>query len=123
MPLILKTVALHRVQPLYSIPLEEVEPVLENPLRPDKTSVTISPTPNSNMCKEDMKTVLLKYHDGKQAYQFTFNAHEDKSVAKRFVDAVERASGKGTSSKANVRDSVMNAKVVGKAAAKAQPRI
>jgi len=110
--------------PIYAIPLDEVYPLFENPKRPDRGSVTISPTVNANMSKEDMKTVLFKYRkDGSQAYQFTFNTHSDKSLAKRFFDTVERcSSGKGKNS-GPVRGSVVHAKNVGNAAGRAQPMI
>jgi hypothetical protein len=108
--------------PIYAIPLDEVYAILEDPTNPDKGSVTISPTSNRNMSKEDLKTVLLKYKkDSSQAFQFTFNTHSDKSLAKRFLDIVERcSSGKD---KGPVRASVMHAKEVGKEAKRGQPMI
>lgn len=111
--------------PVYAIPLDEVYPIAEDPKKPDAGSVTISPTVNANMSKEDMKTVLFKYRkDGSQAFQFTFNTHSDKSLAKRFFDTVERCShGKNGNAAGPVRASVINAKNVGKAAEKGQPMI
>jgi hypothetical protein len=75
------------------------------------------------MSMEDMVTVLFKYRkDGSQAYQFTFNTHSDKSLAKRFFNTVEQcSSGKGKGGP--VRASVIHAKNVGGAAGKAQPMI
>lgn len=109
--------------PIYAIPLDEVYAIMEDPKRPDKGSVTISPTVNKNMSKEDLRTVLFKYKkDSSQAFQFTFNTHSDKSLAKRFLDTVERcSSGKGDCGP--VRASVMHAKDVGAAAEKGQPMI
>ena len=109
--------------PLYAIPLDEVYPILENPKKPDIASVTISPTVNANMSKDDMVTVLFKYRkDGSQAYQFTFNTHSDKSLGKRFFDTVEQSSsGKGKGGP--VSGSVVHAKNVGGEARKAQPMI
>lgn len=110
--------------PIYAIPLDEVYPMLEDPKRPDKGSVTISPTVNANMSKDELVTVLFKYRkDGSQAYQFTFNTHSDKSLAKRFLDAVERGSSGKNTKGGPVTASVMNAKNVGDGAAKAQPMI
>eukprot|EP00541_Cyclophora_tenuis_P010173 CAMPEP_0116540752 /NCGR_PEP_ID=MMETSP0397-20121206/117_1 /TAXON_ID=216820 /ORGANISM="Cyclophora tenuis, Strain ECT3854" /LENGTH=221 /DNA_ID=CAMNT_0004064649 /DNA_START=26 /DNA_END=691 /DNA_ORIENTATION=+ len=76
------------LEPLYAIPLSDVVPYLEDRTRPDKTSVTISPT-FGNISKEDLETVLLKYRTGGQAFQFTFNTKPDKTLAKRFYDAIE----------------------------------
>jgi hypothetical protein len=106
--------------PLYAIPLDEVYPVLEDRRKPDKASVTISPTPNSNMSKDEMVTVLFKYqNDGSQAYQFTFDTHPDKAVAKRFFETVQQCA-KNTKG-GPVRASVVHAKIIGSVAAKAQP--
>lgn len=72
------------------------------------------------MSKEEMVTVLLKYqNNGSQAYQFTFDTHSDKAVAKRFFETVERS----VQSKMGgpVRASVIRAKNEGAFAAKAQP--
>mmetsp|Transcript_17360 Transcript_17360/g.22806 ORF Transcript_17360/g.22806 Transcript_17360/m.22806 type:complete len:254 (-) Transcript_17360:144-905(-) len=114
--------------PLYSIPLEELVPKLEDPRKPDKHSVTISPKTVSanaaireNVAKEAMKTVLLKYRNGKQAYQFTFDASDDATIAQRFLDALER--GQKSSDGHVVGQSVLNAKAAGKEHAKAQPMI
>jgi hypothetical protein len=109
--------------PVYAIPLDEVYAIMEDAKRPDKFSVTISPTSNKNMSKEDLKTVLFKYKkDSSQAFQFTFNTHSDKSLAKRFLDTVERCSS-GKDNKGPVRASVMHAKDVGAVAEKGQPMI
>lgn len=110
--------------PIYAIPLDEVYPLLENPKRPDKGSITISPTANGNMSKSDLVTILFKYKkDGSQAFQFTFNTHSDKSIAKRFLDTVERCSSGKNSGSGPVRASVIHAKGVGTAAKKGQPMI
>jgi hypothetical protein len=78
--------------------------------------VTISPI-SATIAKNELVTVLFKYHDGSQAYQFTFDRSNDKSVAKRFLDVVQNACLK---SKA-VTASIVQANVLGKEAAKAQP--
>jgi hypothetical protein len=72
------------------------------------------------MSKEEMVTILFKYQkNGSQAYQFTFDSHSDKAVAKRFFETVERS---GTNKKGGpVRASVIRAKNEGAVAAKAQP--
>lgn len=105
------------IQPLYAIPLDEVRPVMEDSKKPDKNSVTISPT-SANATNVDFVTVLLKYHNGSQAYQFTFDTSKDRSVAKRFYDVVKNAS---KAKSKTVTASVLQAKNVGKEAAKAQP--
>ncbi len=105
------------VQPIYAIPLDEVRPFMEDPSKPEKTSVTVSPT-SSKGTSADLVTVLLRYHDGAHAYQFTFDASNDRSVAKRFYDAVERASKADVTT---VTASITLAKTLGQQAAKAQP--
>ena len=107
------------IQPLYAIPLDEVRPVMEDPKKPDKNSVTISPT-SANTKNADLVTVLLKYHNGSQAYQFTFNTSKDRSVAKRFYDTVQNAS---KAKSKTVTASILRANDVGKEAAKAQPNV
>ena len=105
------------IQPLYAIPLDDVRPVMEDPKKPDKFSVTISPT-SAKAANADLVTVLLKYRDGSHAYQFTFDTSKDRSLAKRFYDVVQNA----TKSKAKVvTASVIQANAVGEKAAKAQP--
>lgn len=110
--------------PIYAIPLDEIYAILEDPKKPDKGSITISPTVNNNMSKQDLVTVLFKYRkDGSQAYQFTFNTHSDKSLAKRFLDTVERCSSGKNGGSGPIRASVIHAKEVGQAAEKGQPMI
>ena len=83
------------LSPLYGFSLSEVYPLVENPKNPDKCSVTVNPAKNTNETHHDMVTILLKYKSsGKQAYQFTFETDEDKSIATRFFDIVERNGGK-----------------------------
>lgn len=105
------------VQPLYAIPLDEVIGFVEDPKKPDKLSVTISPN-STNGSKDEMITVLLKYRiNGLQAYQFTFDASADRSVAKRFLDVVQNS----TTKPKTVSASIYTANTVGKEAAKSQP--
>lgn len=107
------------IQPLYAIPLDEVTAIMEDPKKPDKFAVTISPTHLGNASKVEYKTVLLKYRsDGSQAYQFTFDSTTDKSVAKRFLDVVQNSA---KAKAKTVTASIFNANTVGKEAAKAQP--
>lgn len=75
------------VSPLYSIPLVELSPKMEDRHNPEGTSLTISPSFN-NISKEDLSTVLLKHHNGRIAYQFTFSTKDDKEVANRFLSVV-----------------------------------
>jgi hypothetical protein len=77
------------LSPLYAIPLEDVTAVVEDPRHPDSESVAISPLYPSNKPKDSMVTVLMKYHDGQQAYQFTFDTTKDRSIVKRFMDALQ----------------------------------
>mmetsp|Transcript_3728 Transcript_3728/g.10506 ORF Transcript_3728/g.10506 Transcript_3728/m.10506 type:complete len:240 (+) Transcript_3728:89-808(+) len=73
--------------PLYTINLEDVVAILEDPKKPDKNSFTVSPRINTNEARENLATILLKHKStGKQAYQFTFDLSGDKSIAKRFMD-------------------------------------
>jgi hypothetical protein len=105
------------IQPLYAIPLNDVRPVMEDPKKPDKFSVTISPT-SAKTQNADLVTVLLKYQDGSHAYQFTFDTSKDRSLAKRFYDVVHKAA---KSQKKVVTASVIRAEAVGEMAAEAQP--
>ena len=108
--------------PLYAIPLETVRAIQEDPKKPDKSSVTISPRVNSNEARASLVTILLKYRNtGKQAYQFTFDTSSDKSVPKRFLDHVNFVAKTSGGSGEVVSASVLKVKHVGDAAAKRQP--
>jgi len=75
--------------PLFVIPFSNLFPILEDRLRPDKDSVTMNPTANTNLANEDLVTVLLKYRSNrKQAFQFTFNTQNDGTLAQRFFAAI-----------------------------------
>merc|ERR1711933_586497 len=81
-------------QPLYAIDLSTVYPMIEDRLNPDPESATISPIPDGgkNLPPEGYVTVNLKYKTTqKQAYQITLDTTEDRSLEKRFVDAIEIA--------------------------------
>jgi hypothetical protein len=109
--------------PLYAIPLETVRAIQEDPKKPDKHSVTISPRVNTNEARQNLVTILLKYRNsGKQAYQFTFDTMSDKSVAKRFLDHVNFVA-KTSATGEVVSASVLKADYIGKEAAKRQPDI
>lgn len=105
------------LSPLYSIPLADLVPKMEDRNNPEGTSLTISPSFN-NVSKDDLSTVLLKYPSGGIAYQFTFNTKEDKEVADRFISVVARAK---TGGEKNQTASVAFAVDVGKAKEKCQP--
>lgn len=127
--------------PIYAISLDEVRAVMEDPKNPDPTSVTISPAPGKvyvNYSKENLITVLLKSRkDGSQAYQFTFDTSNDRSLAKRFHDLIENSSTKQQGpvtaavepivesgievTAAGVTASVLNANAIGALAASFQP--
>jgi hypothetical protein len=73
--------------PFYAIPIETVRAVLEDPKNPDRHSVTISPSYNTNDARKNLETILLKDRStGKQAYQFTFDTTSDRSLGKRFLE-------------------------------------
>lgn len=77
--------------PLYAVQVETVVAVVEDPKKPDRHSYTISPRVNTNEGRENLVTILLKDRaTGKQAYQFTFDTTEDRSVAKRFQDVLDQ---------------------------------
>lgn len=63
--------------PLYTLPFGHLKPVLEDREKPHKTSITISPEPNTNFANPNMDTVLLVDDNGKLVFQVTF----DKTVA------------------------------------------
>lgn len=75
--------------PIYTIPMGSLKPVVENPKKPHRRSVTVSPAPNTNVTKDSMVTVLLLDARGVLAYQFTFDVSQDKNVANKFVLAVQ----------------------------------
>jgi len=111
----------HDPSPVYAIPLHELYPIQEDPKNPDKGSVTISPVANTNKPPDYLTTILLKYKkNNAQAYQFTFDTSEDRTVAKRFYDVVENCGKKG---RGPVTASVVRAHSVAKKKAKAQPTI
>ena len=86
-------------KPLYAIPLTDLKPYMEDRNRPDKDSFAVSPSVGSNVSKEDLETVLLKYPNGHQAFQFTFNTQENPSAAQRFYDAFEQQPYRTTNGK------------------------
>jgi len=78
--------------PLYTVALHEFRAVAEDPDKPDKGGVTISPLPNTNKPKVTMITILLKNHKGKQAHQFSFDTERvSPAVPKQFVELVNQA--------------------------------
>lgn len=75
--------------PLYVIEISDYKAKIENPKKPDKYSFTISPQAGTNTSESYFTTVLLKDKKSKkQAYQFTFDTRNDKSVIKRFMDVL-----------------------------------
>lgn len=83
--------------PLYNIPIESLKPFLEDPNKPHKTSITVSPSPNTNLQGDGLETVLLLDARGDLAYQFTFEVNTDGDIAKRFIGAIEKANIVGKS--------------------------
>jgi len=111
------------LSPLYAIPLNEIYPVLEDPNHPDKCSITVSPT-HQNKPNPNIATVLFKYkEDHNQAYQFSFDISNDRSLPKRFMDAVETASSRSKPEKDVVTASILKVDLVAQKAANFQPEI
>jgi len=75
--------------PLYNVPVGSLKPVIEDPEKPHKSSVTISPGYNTNLQGEDYETVLLLDAMDALAYQFTFDISQDKDLPERFMLAVQ----------------------------------
>ena len=76
--------------PLYVIEIERFRAEIEDPRKPDKHSFSISPQAGSKTASGSCyTTVLLKdKYTGKQEYQITFDTEKDKSLTKRFMDAL-----------------------------------
>lgn len=74
--------------PLYSIPIESLKAVREDPLNPHKRSLTVRPAPNSGLQGEGLETILLLDDNEKLAFQFTFDLSRGKSLADDFMAAV-----------------------------------
>lgn len=108
--------------PIYAIPLFDLYPIQEDPNKPDKGSITVSPL-HTNKPRKEMVTILLKYKsNNNQAYQFTFDTKKDPSLAKRFLDVVQNC-GVAAAKRGPVTASVVHAKDVSKEAMKTQPAI
>ncbi|KAL7572067.1 hypothetical protein ACA910_001714 [Epithemia clementina (nom. ined.)] len=79
-------------KPYFAIDLSRYFAVQEDPNHPDRESYTISPEPDTNRPRPTMITILLKSKkDRSQAYQFSFETANDKTLAKRFLDVVQQA--------------------------------
>lgn len=123
----------HDLSPLYAIPLDDengeggLYAIQEDPNNLDPMSVTISPRPADHKPKTGLVTVLLKYNNtNKQAYQFTFDTNNDRGLAKRFIDAIEKQQTAGKTNKGGggpITASVLRADQMGKEAKKYQPEI
>ncbi len=77
--------------PLYTIPIESLKPVREDPLNPHKRSLTVRPKPNSSLQGSELETILLLDDNDKLAFQFTFDLSRGKSLADDFMAAVLEA--------------------------------
>ena len=76
-------------KPLYVIELETIRAEIEDPMKPDKHSFSISPQAGTNKPGSHFMSVLLKdKYSGKQSYQITFDTRTDKSLLKRFMDVL-----------------------------------
>ena len=104
-------------QPLYVIEVDTIRAEIEDPMKPDKHSFTISPQVGTNMTGTNYVTVLLKdKNSGKQSYQATFDTTHDKSLVERFVDAlnVKTKYNGGKVAMASVIDDKMERKKISK---------
>eukprot|EP00551_Chaetoceros_affinis_P002357 CAMPEP_0203636360 /NCGR_PEP_ID=MMETSP0088-20131115/2914_1 /ASSEMBLY_ACC=CAM_ASM_001087 /TAXON_ID=426623 /ORGANISM="Chaetoceros affinis, Strain CCMP159" /LENGTH=241 /DNA_ID=CAMNT_0050490471 /DNA_START=62 /DNA_END=787 /DNA_ORIENTATION=- len=81
--------------PLYIVPIDSLNAVVEDPKKPHKRSITVSPMANTNLQGDTLETVLLLDVRGSLAYQFTFDTTDDEDVSKRFVEAVGLANSIG----------------------------
>lgn len=104
------------ISPLYSIPLGDLVPKIEDRNNPEGTSLTISPSFN-NLSKDDLSTVLLKYPSGRIAYQFTFDTKDDEGVADRFYSVLRGVEKRGAAQ----TTSIAFAEVVARGKEKCQP--
>ena len=99
--------------PLYQIALSTPSPpqppnhnhhhhlsvIREDPYHPHRYSTTISPVPNTNLPREEMKTILLLSSSSSKngsppqqqllLYQFTFDTSQDPTVADRFYTTIQ----------------------------------
>ncbi len=77
--------------PLYTIPIESLKAVREDPRKPHKRSLTVRPKPNSSLQGCGLETILLLDDNDKLAFQFTFDLSRGKSLADDFMAAVVEA--------------------------------
>lgn len=75
---------------LYTVPLGTLQAVKEDPKKPHKRSVTISPGYGSGISRQDenIENVILVDAKGNLVYQLAFNCKDDKEFANRFISAV-----------------------------------
>jgi hypothetical protein len=67
----------------------QVYAILEDPRHPDRFSTTVSPAPDTNQPRTEIKTVLLKLRSNNRLlYQVTFDTSHDDTLALRFVTLV-----------------------------------
>lgn len=76
--------------PIFSIPLSSLQAVKEDPKKPHKRSVTVSPMANSNVTSDSLETILLLDAHRKLAYQFTFDISLEgsKDLGERFQSVI-----------------------------------
>lgn len=76
---------------LYTVPLGSVKAIKEDPKKPHKRSVTVSPGYGMGIDRQDenLETALLLDGRGKLVLQVTFNCKDDTTdITNRFVSAV-----------------------------------
>jgi len=76
---------------IYTVPLGSLKAVKEDPKKPHKRSVTVSPGYGGGKDRQDsrMVNVLLLDDRGKLAYQVAFNTKNDPGSDDRFILAVQ----------------------------------
>ena len=86
------------LKPYFAVDLALYDASQEDPDKPDPNSHTISPAPGTNKPRPTMITILLKSKSRPHslAYQFTFDTENDPTLAKRFLDIVQRIGDKNT---------------------------
>lgn len=78
---------------LFTVPLESLKAVRENPKKPHKRSVTVSPGYGDGVDRQDdnVVNVLLLDARDKLVYQLAFNTANDEELVDRFLAVMQHA--------------------------------
>lgn len=99
--------------PLYTIEMEPTfKASIEDPKKPDKYSVTISPYGNNNITSPNFETILLKNKKKKIIFQFTVDVKNDKDLTQKLLTAIQNAIHHRNDSKKKKPTGVIYAQVV-----------